>query len=204
LLRRGQALPHETLPHDRLPDDRAVPSVPTGGDPADEETARLREQLARAVKRVCPGWLADHADDIVQCAAVKLLERRSEGSGPLPPSYLWKVAYTATVDEIRRRRRRREVALDDGEDESATVAVAEGTVTDPERLQAAREIGRALRECLLRIVEARRLAVVLHLQGHTVPEAGRILGWGAKRVENLVYRGLADLRQCLSAKGIAP
>jgi RNA polymerase sigma-70 factor, ECF subfamily len=199
-----QAVAHETLPHDRLPDDRVAPSVPAKGDPAEDETARLRQQLVRAVRRVCPGWLSDHADDIVQCAVVKLLERRSEGSGPLRPSYLWKVAYTATVDEIRRRRRRREVALDGGEDDPATTVVAEGTVTDPERLQAASEIGRALRDCLVRIVEARRLAVVLHLQGHTVPEAGRILGWREKRVENLVYRGLADLRRCLSAKGMTP
>jgi RNA polymerase sigma-70 factor, ECF subfamily len=199
-----QAVPHETLPHDRFPDDRAVASVPTGGDPAEDETARLRQQLARAVKRVCPRWLADHADDIVQCAVVKLLERRGEGSSALPPSYLWKMAYTATVDEIRRRRRRREVALEDGEDEPATLALADSASTDPERLHAAGEIGRALRDCLRRVVEARRVAVVLHLQGHTVPEAGRILGWHAKRVENLVYRGLADLRRCLSAKGIAP
>ena len=50
----------------------------------------------------------------------------------------------------------------------------------------------------------RRLAVTLYLQGHTVPEAARILGWAAKRTENLVYRGLADLRQCLLGKGHTP
>jgi RNA polymerase sigma-70 factor (ECF subfamily) len=50
----------------------------------------------------------------------------------------------------------------------------------------------------------RRLAVTLHLQGHTVPEAARILDWAAKQTENLVYRGLADLRACLMAKGIRP
>jgi RNA polymerase sigma-70 factor, ECF subfamily len=196
-------VPQETLP-DRPPDERSDPSLRAERVPAEDETARLRQHLLRAVRRVCPRWLSDHADDIVQCAMVKLLERRGEGSGPLPPSYLWKVAYTATVDEIRRRRRRHEVPLDAGEEESAGMAPPAGPASDPERLQAAREIGRAVRDCLLRVVEARRLAVVLHLQGHSVPEAGRILGWGVKRVENLVYRGLADLRRCLSAKGIAP
>ena len=48
----------------------------------------------------------------------------------------------------------------------------------------------------------RRLAVTLHLQGHSVPEAARLLDWAVKRTENLVYRGLADLRECLTAKGI--
>ncbi len=177
------------------PDD-GRPSPPSG----DEDYARLRQQLARAVARLCPRWLADQADDIVQCAVVKLLDR-GEGSGPLPPSYLWRVAYTTMVDEIRRRRRRREVSLDDGADDAPGAGIAEA---DPERLGGAREIGRAVRECLRGLVEARRLAVVLHLQGHTVAEAGRLLGWGDKRVENLVYRGLADLRRCLGAKGIAP
>jgi RNA polymerase sigma-70 factor, ECF subfamily len=46
--------------------------------------------------------------------------------------------------------------------------------------------------------------VTLYLQGHTVPETARILGWDAKRAENLVYRGLADLRQCLMGKGHRP
>ena len=43
-----------------------------------------------------------------------------------------------------------------------------------------------------------------HLQGHTGPQAAALLGWDAKRTENLVYRGLADLRQCLEAKGVKP
>ena len=50
----------------------------------------------------------------------------------------------------------------------------------------------------------RRLAVMLHLQGHPVAEAARILGWTVKRTENLVYRGLADLRHCLICKGHRP
>jgi RNA polymerase sigma-70 factor (ECF subfamily) len=37
-----------------------------------------------------------------------------------------------------------------------------------------------------------------------VPEASRILDWSAKRTENLVYRGLADLRECLTLKGMRP
>jgi RNA polymerase sigma-70 factor (ECF subfamily) len=46
--------------------------------------------------------------------------------------------------------------------------------------------------------------VTLYLQGHTVPETARVLDWPAKRADNLVYRGLADLRQCLLAKGLRP
>jgi RNA polymerase sigma-70 factor (ECF subfamily) len=67
-----------------------------------------------------------------------------------------------------------------------------------------RELGAAVRACLRSMKRERRLALVLYLQQHTVPEAARLLGWAAKRTENLVYRGLADLRQCLLAKGHTP
>ena len=54
------------------------------------------------------------------------------------------------------------------------------------------------------LVRPRRLAVALYLQGHSVPEAAKLLEWGNKRTENLVYRGLADLRECLAKKGLKP
>lgn len=166
-----------------------------------EEHAQLRAELARAVARVCPRWLADRAEDIVQVAMMRVLEvlRRSEGTAALSSSYLRKAAYSAAVDEIRRLRRRREVPL---EEESAEIDPPDAG-PDPERSMAGREVGQAIRECLGRMVWPRRLAVTLHLQGHSVAEAARLLGWEIKRTENLVYRGLADLRGCLAARGMA-
>jgi len=75
---------------------------------------------------------------------------------------------------------------------------------DPESSASFRELGTAVRDCLTAASRERRLAVTLYLQGHTVPETARILGWDNKRAENLVYRGLADLRQCLLGKGHRP
>jgi RNA polymerase sigma-70 factor, ECF subfamily len=166
---------------------------------------RLRQDLVRAVARVCPGWLSDRRDDLVQTATMRVmhvLERREaagEGHQPLSSSYLYKVAFNALVDEIRRVRRKRETDLEDP-------AVAPATVAhdDPERLAASQEIGRGIQDCLSRMGRDRRLAVTLHLQGHSVVEAARVLDWAAKRTENLVYRGLADLRACLRAKGLRP
>jgi len=120
-----------------------------------------------------------------------------EGNRPFPSSYLYKAAHSALVDEIRRVRRRREVDLED--EEVARVAV---TPQDPERITASREVGRGILDCLAQMSRERRLAVTLYLQGHSVPEASRVLDWPAKRTENLVYRGLADLRECLMSKGM--
>lgn len=124
---------------------------------------------------------------------------QSEGQGdrPLASSYLYRVAHSALVDEIRRVRRRRESDLDDEGVEPVAIAQP-----DPERIAASREIGRGILDCLSRMSRERRLAVTLYLQGHSVPEASRVLDWTAKRTENLVYRGLADLRECLMSKGL--
>jgi RNA polymerase sigma-70 factor, ECF subfamily len=176
--------------------------VPTRSDPIDFAT--LRQNLSRAVARLCPRWLQSDRDDLVQAAAMRVmqaLERQrfggSEGNAALSSSYVYKAAYSALVDEIRRVRRRSETSL---EDSAAELAVA--NVADPERAAASREIGQGVEDCLTRLVQDRRLAVTLYLQGHSVPEAARVLGWPAKRTENLVYRGLADLRGCLTSKGL--
>lgn len=169
---------------------------------SEEETARLRTQLKQAVHRVCPPWLGDVRDDLVQMALMRVLEvrRKSEGKREFAASYLWKVAYSALVDEIRRQRRRRETPLEEAGQDDAPITAQ----PNPERRTADREIGVGIRECLAELVRPRRMAVVLYLQGHSVPEAAKLLHWDNKRTENLVYRGLADLRQCLARKGFEP
>jgi RNA polymerase sigma-70 factor (ECF subfamily) len=175
--------------------------------PADLRWVDLAAKMARAVRRQCPAWLSDKAEDIAQTALAKVvaLDKAAEGKRSLSTFYLHKVAHSALVDEIRRRKRRREVSIDapaeDGEDARPFEPPAHG---DPESHASYRQLGLAIRACLSAAHRDRRLAVVLYLQGHSVPEAATILGWDVKRTENLVYRGLADLRQCLLKKGHRP
>ena len=128
------------------------------------------------------------------------ITRRSEGSRELGASYLWRVGHSAVIDEIRKHRRRGETPLDD---QGAEVDPIDPS-PDPEDMAAAVSLGRGIIDCLGSIAAARRQAVTLHLQGHQVPEIARLLGWKVKRAENLVYRGLADLRLCLRRKGLKP
>ncbi len=178
-----------------------APPPETG--PIETEVAELRAALERAVTRVCPPWLVDRRDDLVQAAVIKVLAiRRKSGEGidAVTSSYLYRVAHSALVDEIRRHRRKREVGLEEGGD-----AVEQSErVRDPEREAASRETGRAIAGCLAKMKPERRWSVTLYLQGHSVPESSRTLGWDRKRTENLVFRGLMDLRQCLLKKGIRP
>lgn len=167
----------------------------------EERLEEIRRRLSRAVARVCPRWLAAQSEDIVQTAMVRVLDaarRRGEGIPDLSSLYVEKTAYSAMVDEIRRHRRRREESA-----EGVIETTSAPNDVNPESATAAREIADGLRSCLAALRTQRRLAVTLHLQGHSVPEVASILKWRAKTAENLVYRGLADLRRCLATKGLA-
>lgn len=180
-------------------------NIPVGPQEVDDYE-RLRSELVRAVSRICPPWLASRADDLVQVALLRVLEvrRKSEANSSISTSYLRKTAYSALIDEIRRCRRRREVSLETEEGGIDPAAETRTPQPDPEEVSAGQEVGRAIRECLAQIVRPRRLAVALHLQGHSVPDIGRLMSWAPKKADNLVYRGLADLRECLVSKGVKP
>ena len=104
----------------------------------------LREALARAVRRQCPRWLSDHAEDLAQSALVKVMAMPGTGEGnrPLSSFYLYRVAHSALVDEIRRRQRRREVALEVDESEERRGGTVEPQAAgDPEQDASHRELG---------------------------------------------------------------
>jgi len=182
---------------------RPEPVPPFGDVKAATDLVQIRAALERAVRSVCPRWLDDRRDDLVQVALMRVadLQRRSETERQLSSFYLRRVAYSALVDEIRRLRRRGEVSLEDDEGEERPIV---SETSSPEDRLHGREIAAGIRDCLTRLVIPRRRAVVLHLQGHNVPETAALMGWNEKRARNLVYRGLADLRGCLEAKGLKP
>ena len=165
--------------------------------PDRKEVEQLRQALARAVASCCPGWTAADREDVVHDVLARVLElaRRGEWNRPPNPSYLRKMAFHAAVDELRRRR------FAPGSEAEAARLAAGGR--DPEGAAADVELGRALADCLAMMLRDRRVAVVLSLQGHAAKELAELMGWTAKKAQNLVFRGTADLRQCLSEKGHA-
>lgn len=169
----------------------------------DDELADLSRRIAWAVHRACPQWLFQERDDLIQAAALRVLalSRRGEVVGRPPTSYVLKVAHSVVMDEIRRRDRHRPPSLSGKGLDSAAEA---GTGLSSPPGQESRELGRAVLACLARLVASRRRAVTLYLLGHTVPEAAERLALDTKQANNLVYRGLADLRRCLTEKGYAP
>lgn len=168
----------------------------------EQQASELRGQLEAWVKRVCPRWLNAQRDDLVQTALLRVVEIVERGEAPdgFGSSYLWRVAYSVTIDEIRRVSRRREVPDDD----PAVAALPAGAASNPERSRERTELSVAIRDCLEGLIEPRRIAAALHLFGHTQHEVGDAMRIDDKKANNLIYRGLADLRDCLGRKGVAP
>lgn len=170
--------------------------------PDADSIASLRPRLVALVRKVSPRWLADQAEDIVQTAIVSVLEhlRSAGGDCAVSSSYLMRAAHNAAVDEIRRRFRRPEIGAGDDMEVYELRSEAPG----PGEEAQAREIHRALRACLAALATPRRAAVTLFLLGYSLAETEQLSGWSRKRAEHLTYRGLAEVRQCLSEKGIEP
>jgi len=168
-------------------------------DLSEPELQRMRQVLERAVRRSCPARFADHRQDIVQAALLKVVEihRRGEAAAVVKASYLWQVAFTASVDEIRRIARRKEVSMNASDPAVDLQPVAPDDV-------ARRALGGEIRDCLERLIEPRRIAAVLSLSGFGSEEAARAVGWSVKRMRNLIFRGIGDLRRCLELKGVRP
>jgi RNA polymerase sigma-70 factor (ECF subfamily) len=184
---------------------RRVSSVPglsseastAAGAPTAPDIEQLRGDISRAVRSVCPRWLADHADDLTQVAIARILDRlrSAEGTLELSSGYLYRTAYCVVVDEIRRRRRRPEIPIEPD-------AVIQSHEANPERRAFSGEVRDALTGCLTRLATSRRRAVTLHLLGHSVGEISALLECRYKQAENLVHRGLSDLRACLRKHGV--
>ncbi len=169
-----------------------------------DELEELRRRLAAAVAWICPRWLVSRREDIIQNGMVQLLrqEKNREGKRDYSSTYLKRVAHGATVDEIRRLSRRKENPLEESMEGRAETGAS--GLPAPDVVAHSTEIGAGIRACLLTLIRPRQLAVTLHLQGCTVQETARLLGWTPKRADNMVYRGMADLRRCLARKGLTP
>ncbi len=166
--------------------------------------ASVLQRMEQAVRGMCPSWMADRRDDLVQVAVMRVMEisRRDEKSRDFNASYLWRAAHSAMIDEIRRLRRRNEVELEDGSTSDDPHWVSDQA--NPERRAESRYLAAELKGCLGALAGSRKQAVTLHLQGYSPAESAPLLGWPTKKVYNLVHRGLQDLRDCLLGKGIRP
>lgn len=164
------------------------------------------ERLQKMVRKVCPPWLVREREDLGQKAMLRLLERAqrlSESDSEICAAYLYRVANSIVIDEIRKRNR--EVLADNVEDFRGSSSQDKReelvSLSTPLGQLRAKELRQAMEECLSNINMDRRRATGLRLQGFTVSEISKILEWKIKKAENMERRGRLELRSCLSKKG---
>jgi RNA polymerase sigma factor (sigma-70 family) len=167
------------------------------------QVAVLRKTLTAAVSRICPTWLSQEREDLVQTSLLSIVRTLGRGQPGEPvreanATYLWKTAYSVTLDEIRRARWRFERSAPDGPPDGGRTELG----PDPERAASSREIGLHVRACLRGLEDSRRRAVAMRLAGYDNQETAERLGMGSKQVANFVHRGMQDLRRCLREKGV--
>ena len=134
-------------------------------------------------------------DEVIQDVRIRLWKAlgSSERIGQVNTSYVYQVAMSAVCDLVRARR-------------SQSAHTTEGADRIPDRddgfegRELAREIGRALD----RLNPAQRPVVRMYLAGYPQREIETLLGWTEAKTRNVLYRGLARLRQALREKGIGP
>lgn len=164
---------------------------------------RLSE-FAALVRRVGLRHRLSEADleDVLQEVRIRLWRARSQAPGertePVSASYVHQVAVSATVDLLRRRRARgadRTVTLDE-----TVEPVAEQP--DPLRSVETSELASQLTRAIEAITPSRRPVVRMYLAGYSSGEVATLMGWTEPKTRNLLYRGLADLRERLEEMGI--
>lgn len=157
------------------------------------------------VRQVGRRYRLDEADvdEVMQEVRIRLwrAQRTSEQIGEVNTSYVYRTASSAALDVIRRRRSRRAEHHQSLDDESSAVALAmpaPGPHAELESAEVASQVARAIET----IPASRRPVVRMYLTGHPREEIAELMGWTEGKTRNLLYRGLADLRERLTEMGV--
>ena len=144
-------------------------------------------------------------DEVMQEVRIRLWRAHEGGQGAseqiaaAPASYIYRTATTAALDLLRRRRARRADQTVDIHEHEQFATADSGPEQTVETSELTEQVARAIET----IPASRRPVVRMYLVGYPREEIARLLGWSEAKTRNLLYRGLADLRERLTAMGIA-
>ncbi|HEY8257281.1 MAG TPA: RNA polymerase sigma factor [Gemmatimonadales bacterium] len=176
---------------------------------ADRLSPALEKTLgnfAGILRRVCWRYRlsGDDADELIQEVRIRLwrahggADQGPENIAGIPASYVHRTALSAAIDLLRRRRARRADQMVTIEDEHDEMPEAAG----PEQSLGESELAEQVERAIETIHPSRRPVVRMHLLGHPREEIAQLMGWTDAKTRNLLYRGLADLRERLLAQGV--
>jgi RNA polymerase sigma factor (sigma-70 family) len=136
-------------------------------------------------------------EDIIQEVKIKIWQKfGSEKNISLHSLYIQRTINSILVDQIRKMRRQERLLLHEQEKLVSEERESSGR---PSAKPGFREMVGAAADSLM---ESRRVVVKLFLMDLTIDEISSTLKWSRDKTRNLLYRGLADLRETLREKGV--
>ncbi|MBK6422964.1 MAG: sigma-70 family RNA polymerase sigma factor [Gemmatimonadetes bacterium] len=175
---------------------------------SDQVSGALDRVLGRFAERVRyigirHGLTGSDVEDLLQEVRLRLWKALESDEKILaaPASYVHRTAVSAALDVLRRRRARRETPARLSRP-SGIAMLGESPAADRlmEEIELQEQVGRAVEQ----LIPARRSVVKMYLSGYGREEIADLLGWTEPKTRNLLYRGLADLREILTGMGIGP
>jgi RNA polymerase sigma-70 factor (ECF subfamily) len=142
----------------------------------------------------------EQVEEVVQESFTKAYFALAEFGGSRDASFaawLARIALNVSYDELRRQKRRPEGALEElTEEEAATLAVRlRGESSDAEMQAVSRDLASKL---LARLSpEDRLVLVMLEVEGLSVSEIAKLMGWTGSKVKVRAHRARAHLRRVL-------
>jgi RNA polymerase sigma-70 factor (ECF subfamily) len=132
-------------------------------------------------------------EDIMQDVKIRIWKLiRNEKNIVSPASYIKKIVSSAVIDQIRKCRR--DDSLFHHEKLKRISELESSYSRDAIRKKAFEEaVGRAVEQ----LIASRRQVMKLYLLNLTIQEISSYLNWSQDKTRNLLYRGLADLRESL-------
>ncbi len=212
---KGEGAPHLRLVGDSRSSD-ARGSDARGSDSADTHASAEPVDLSPALEDVVRrfgGYMrrtahrhsidAAELEDVVQETRIRLWKAlgSDEKIRHAPASYIARTVMSAAVDFLRRRRARREEALPEPQ-QIGSLSFASADTAD--RTVAEADVSAALDRAVNLLVESRRPVIRMYLAGYDREEIAELLEWSEAKTRNLLYRGLADLRETLNEWGYGP
>ena len=178
----------------------------TAPDPLSPALERALGNFPGILRRVCWRYRfsGSDVDELLQEVRIRLwrahgaLPAAGEHIASISASYLHRTALSAAIDLLRRRRARGGDRTMPIEEQEETLPEAPGPDQDLDRSELTAQVERAIKS----LQPSRRPVVRMHLMGHSQEEIARLLGWSEAKTRNLLYRGLADVRERLQAEGV--
>lgn len=177
------------------PDDEELVAATLRGDPRafDELLERYQGKIYNLALRVTGN--PEDAMDAAQAAFLKVYEnlRRFDPSHRFF-SWVYRIGLNQALDIVARRRRFADLGPE-----------VEEPAAGPERVLFAHQVGEGIQAALLELKPTYRAAVILrHFHGLTYEEMSQVIGIPVKTVKSRLFTARRQLREMLTAKGLAP